>query len=424
MAKAAAVDCDTVTGGSVMLKRLQLHNFHCFVELDLELSERCLLVGSNGSGKTSLWEVMASLQDVIVRGAEVGSVFPTRSLTRWLSGEPVQKVGFELESGGEAYRYELEIAHDVERRLASIRREQLLVGGLPIYEAVDGEVRLFGDVPTAAPRTRFPFGRKRSFLPELESRGDDRRTLAFREAVANIWLLAPSPRRLEATTAGEAPWLERDGRNFSSWFRGILLERQGILQSLVDALKPTMPGLQRIAFERVSSEVRELMATFAFGGVEYKLSASELSNGQRSLLLLHGFLLGALSRPGVVFLDEPEIGLAPHEMQPWLAAMSAALDQQGGQALVISHHPAVVDYLAPVRTIRFSRPGGGPARTGEVTVETTGGTTVSEWLSRPWAYEDEHEERAGTVVNRGAQHQKLGPERRRAAPKAPPRPQA
>lgn len=377
-----------------MLKRLHLHNFNCFVGFELDISERCLLVGSNGSGKTSLWEAMASLQDVIVRGADVGRAFSTRSLTGWLRDEPVQKLGFDLESGDETYRYELEITHDVDRRLASIRREQLLVGGLPIYESVDGEVRLYGDVPAAAPHTRFPFGRKRSFLPDLERRGDNERTLAFREAVANIWLLAPSPQRLDATTAGEAPWLERDGSNFSSWFRGVHLERQGILQSLVDALKPTMAGLQRIAFERVSSEVRELMLTFSFQGVEYKLSAAELSDGQRSLLLLHGFLLGAMNGPAVAFLDEPEIGLAPHEMQPWLAAMSAALDEHSGQALVISHHPAIVDYLAPVRTIRFSRPGGGPAHTNEITLETTGGMSVSEWLSRPWAYEDEHEERA------------------------------
>lgn len=58
---------------------------------------------------------------------------------------------------------------------------------------------------------------------------------------------------------------------------------------------------------------------------------------------------------------------------------------------MISHHPQVLDYLASARTFRFSRPGGGATRVDEVTLETTGGTRVSEWLSRPWAYEDEHE---------------------------------
>src|SRR5262249_13231422 len=94
----------------------------------------------------------------------------------------------------------------------------------------------------------------------------------------------------------------------------------------------------------------------------------------------------------LAFLDEPESGLAPHEMQPWLSALSTAVDEHDAQVFVISHHPAIIDYMAPIQTIQFSRPNAGPARVDEVTLETTGGTSVSEWLSRPWVYEDEHEE--------------------------------
>jgi predicted ATPase len=376
-----------------MLKRLQIHNFNCFADLELDLTSRMLLVGSNGSGKTSLWEAMRNLRAIIVQGAEVGSVFPTRSLTRWLLNEPVQRLVMDLASAGQEYRYTIEILHDPVRRVAAIQREQLLANGLALYESSEEEVRLYGDDPKPAPRTRFPFGRKRSFLPELDG-SEHRLALAFREAIASFWLLAPSPQRIETTTAGETTWLHPSGKNFLSWFRGLALERPRLLQDLTETLEPAMPGLRRISFARISSEVRELRLTFKVRETEYDLSIGELSDGQRSLLLLHGFLLGAMDRAALTFIDEPETGLAPHEMQPWLASMSSALDQHGGQALFISHHPAVIDYLAPARTVRFSRPGGGPARTDEITLETTGGTTVSEWLSRPWAYEDEDEERA------------------------------
>ncbi|WP_437511376.1 AAA family ATPase [Sorangium sp. So ce1099] len=375
-----------------MLTSVLIHNYNCFVDFTIELPRRLLIVGSNGAGKTSLWEALAGLQDVIVRSTEAATAFPTRSLTRWLHGDPVQRFAIGMELNAEPYHYELEIVHDVARQQASIRREQLTVGGMVLYEALDGDVRLYGDRPSGAPRTSFPFGRKRSFLPDMEPRDDNQRTIAFREALAKVWLLAPSPRRLEPTTAGEAPWLDRDGRNFSSWFRGVLVERPGLGNALLEALRPTLPGLRSVAFERISSEARELMLTFRAEGADYKLSAGELSDGQRSLVLLYGFLLGAIDQATLAFLDEPETGLAPHEMQPWLAAMSATLDKHEGQALVSSHHPAVIDYMAPSRTVRFSRPGGGPARLDEVTLETAGGVRISEWLSRPWAYEDEHEE--------------------------------
>jgi predicted ATPase len=377
-----------------MLSHVSIHNYGCFVGFTLELPRRLLIVGSNGSGKTRFWEALAGLQDVIVRGVDVETAFPTRSLTRWLPDDPGQQFAIDVELGAETFRYVLAIVHDRDRRTAAIRREQLSIGGRPLYENVDGYVILYGDESVEDVRARFPFNRKRSCLADLELREDTRHTLAFRDAVASMWLLAPAPRRLEPTTTNEALWLDRDGKNFASWFRGVLVERPELGNELLEVLRPTLPGLHKVGFERVSSEIRELMLTFRAGGSDYKLSAAELSDGQRTLLLLHGFLLGALDRAALAFVDEPETGLAPHEMQPWLSAMSSALDKHDGQAFVISHHPAIVDYMAPRATIRFSRPGGGPARAEEVTLETTGGTSVSEWLSRPWAYEDEHEEPA------------------------------
>ncbi|UQA56243.1 AAA family ATPase [Polyangium aurulentum] len=374
-----------------MLQHVSIHNYKCFAGFELALPRQALFVGSNGSGKTSLWDALAGLQDLIVRGADVATVFPTNTLTRWRKDEPVQQFAITLDVGGDTGRYELEIGHDQKRRIPTIRREELRLNGRTLQRTFEGAVLIQNWVPLS---TRLAFSRKLSYLSAIDASDENERAIAFREAIANLWMLAPSSGRLEPTTRTEAPWLERDRANFPSWWRGVLVERPQVNSQLVEALRPVMPGLQNIAFERISSEVRELMLSFRRENADYKLSASELSDGQRSLLLLYGFLFGALDRPATVFMDEPETGLAPHEMQPYLSAMSEALDRHDGQALVISHHPAVIDYIAPAATVRFSRPGGGPARVEEVTLETTGGTSVSEWLSRSWAYEDEHDEPA------------------------------
>ena len=63
-----------------MLTRVAINNYNCLVGFELvEVPRRLLLVGSNGSGKSSLWEALVALQDLIVRGADVTDVFPTRS---------------------------------------------------------------------------------------------------------------------------------------------------------------------------------------------------------------------------------------------------------------------------------------------------------------------------------------------------------
>jgi len=370
-----------------MLTRVAIHNFKSLVNFDHELPRRLLLVGSNGSGKSSLWEALVGLQDVIVRGADVAEAFPTRCLNRW-SGERTQKFEFDIRVGDHTYTYRLELEHDTKKQSASMLGDQLRLGQRVLYENVHGEVRLYG-IP-GEPRTSFPFGRKRSFIPELEPKEGNEHVIAFRAAMGELWMIQHHPARIEPTSSEEGGWLERDGRNFSSWFRGVLADDPELGSQLNEALRPTMPGLQKIAFERISQKVRELMLQFRTGDHDYSVSVSELSDGQRSLLLLHGLLVGAFAHARLAFLDEPEMGLAPHEMQPWLAQTTAVLDAHHGQLFVISHHPAVVDYLAPEKTLRFSRPDGGPTRIDEVTLEATGGLRVSEWLSRSWAYEDEH----------------------------------
>jgi predicted ATPase len=373
-----------------MLTRIAINNYNCLVGFEVELPRRLLLVGSNGSGKSSLWEALVGLQDVIVRGADVADAFPTRSLTKWLGDAEKQEFEFDFRSADHIYTYRLELEHNTRKQTASLLGDQLKLDGHTIYQNLHGTVSIWPETP-GQPNTSFPFGRKRSFLPELEAKSDNAHITAFRGAISELWLIKHNPTRITPTTAEEVDWLERDGSNFSSWFRGVLADKPEVGNLLNEALRPAMPGLQKIAFDRISQKVRELMLQFRTRGHDYSVSASEISDGQRSLLLLHGLLVGAFDHARLAFLDEPEMGLAPHEMQPWLAQAMATLDEHDGQLFVISHHPAVVDYLAPERTLRFSRPNGGPTRIDEVTLETTGGIRVSRWLASTSVYEDEHE---------------------------------
>lgn len=376
-----------------MLSRIHLHNYNCFENFELELSQRLLIVGSNGSGKSSLWEALASIQDIAVRGHEVTDEFPTRTLTRWLH-EDAQRFALEFQLGTDRYRYELELVHDRRRRVPTIALERVALQGdisRSLYEIKDGKVHLYGDHPSPSPRTTFDFGRKRSFLPDLEEGHDNQRLIAVREALGALWLLAPS-RRFEATASDEALWLDRRGQNLAAWLRGLFAERAGMSAALLEDLRPIMVGLQDIGMKPISRDVRELSLTFRGAGRDYPSAVDELSDGQRILLLLYAFRRGIVDRTVTAFVDEPETGLAPHEMQPWLAAMSADVEERGGQFLAASHHPAVVDYMAPHRAVRLFRPGGMAVRFDEVTLETTGGARVSEWLSQPWAYEDEHDQ--------------------------------
>jgi len=65
-----------------MLTRIHVDNFRCLVNFDLKLDRLNLLLGENGSGKSTVFHVLRRLQDFLSGEVNVDSVFPSADLTR------------------------------------------------------------------------------------------------------------------------------------------------------------------------------------------------------------------------------------------------------------------------------------------------------------------------------------------------------
>lgn len=64
-----------------MLKRLYADNFRCLENFEIRFGESNLLLGRNGTGKTSVFDVLRKIQDLVVRGLKVDQVFPAHDLS-------------------------------------------------------------------------------------------------------------------------------------------------------------------------------------------------------------------------------------------------------------------------------------------------------------------------------------------------------
>ena len=51
-----------------MLKRIYIDNFRCLVDFELELDEVNLFVGLNGSGKSSVFDLLRKIQGFVSHG--------------------------------------------------------------------------------------------------------------------------------------------------------------------------------------------------------------------------------------------------------------------------------------------------------------------------------------------------------------------
>ncbi|HKI05833.1 MAG TPA: hypothetical protein VKK31_27885 [Thermoanaerobaculia bacterium] len=340
-----------------MLKRIFADNFRALVNFEFRPGQLSLLLGGNGSGKTTVFEVLGKLRDLIVLGLPASDLF-SLTRTRWETRD-VQRFEVDVEGDGGIYRYVLEIQHPEETHgKPFIRSENVTFDGVLLYRSSAGEIQLYRDDQSAGPV--FPFRPDQSFLPYLDPPGARQMTrlAAFKELVAGFWIVQPNPFVIDLVSKEDQVSLDRNGRNFPSFFSYLNSERPDVRTELEKRLHDALPGFRNLLFRRVG-DAKLLLAAFSEDDklpVEYNLL--ELSEGQRVLAVLYAAVCGLFHREAVLCFDEPDNFVSLSEIQPWLQVLRDTLELRGGQAMIISHHPEVMDYLALDSLWQFERPSG------------------------------------------------------------------
>ena len=92
-----------------MLQRVYIDNFRCFVNFELSLAQQQLILGLNGTGKSTLLDALRHLKQLIAGDALPDVLFPYRSRTRWQSS-PQQTFELHVMLEDSSYRFRLELS--------------------------------------------------------------------------------------------------------------------------------------------------------------------------------------------------------------------------------------------------------------------------------------------------------------------------
>lgn len=339
-----------------MLTRIFADNFRALVNFELRPARLSLLLGDNGSGKTSILNVLGSLRDLIVLGSTSAELF-SHTRTKWEMRD-VQRFELDFQTGGGKFHYALEIQHPQgEQEQPFIRSESVNFEGELLYRYAEGQVQLHYVDDAEGPV--FPFRSDQSFLSSLASTRSPSlsRIGEFIELVAGLWILQPNPFAMELASKQDQSFLMRNGYNFASYFEHLNAERPDVRVALEERLQEALPGFRNFLFRRLW-DGRLLLASFGDEKHKAAYGLGELSEGQRILFVLYAAVFGHLRPSSLLCFDEPDNFVSLPEIQPWLQTLRDTLDEQGGQALIISHHPEVIDYLALDSVLRFERPSG------------------------------------------------------------------
>jgi predicted ATPase len=365
-----------------MLTRVYIDNFRSFVNFEYRPERKQLLLGANGSGKSSFLDAIRYLKQ-FVEGTE--NPFTQSTRTRW-QDRPLQVVEIEALLDRKKYEYRVEIRFAPETRQLSVNLESLKVSGVSVFELANGEVHFFPNNSNQSTAVPMETTKSTLHLSQL-SNSHVRRFVEWLESV-HCFRIDEYPSAMNESADREERQPDDELENLAGWYRHLALAYPGETVRFTDSMKEALDGFQALRFSPEEDGVNKLRADFmvsAKKSVNYSLS--ELSEGQRCLIALYMILHFLIARGHTVFIDEPDNFIALREIQPWLLAAEEAVEDHDGQLILISHHPEILNQWATEYGLRFFREENGHVRTQKFKADPDGNLQPSELIARGW--EDE-----------------------------------
>lgn len=349
-----------------MLRRLYIDNFRTFQNLEWRPGPVALLLGRNGAGKSALFEVLYRVRGLVWGELLLSEVLPSTTCTRWdLRKE--QRFEIDVDGSDGTFKYRLLVEHDLDRGENRVIEETLHHGDTTLFTFIAGQIQLYKDSGDRGPT--FAGNWRRSGLGMVVPGASNKRLTGFKEWLGGLVVLRPNPANIHGRAEREDPALEPNCGNFASWYRTMWQEHPSDVSQALAALATVLDGFTGLSIRVDEQRIGWLRALFADPGdrnhrrKDISLEFSELSDGQRALIVLYVVLYTQIGTGRTVAIDEPDNYASLDEVQPFLMeALTRVGDSEGSQLFIISHHPGYIDQLAPNDGFVVSREGGGPSR--------------------------------------------------------------
>lgn len=337
-----------------MLQRLYVHNFRCLenFELSLKATSSALLIGKNGSGKSTIASVLELLQNIGRGVNRMGQLIHPKDFAAGRSNVPIR---FEIEVllEDKLYKYTLALELPENFRELRVSEEELLVSGELIYSREEAQVDL------ASRNAQFLVDSHLVALPVIQEPSID----IFKTWLARMIILAPIPALMSGESHGETLEPKRDGSNFGEWFSGLLSRYPAAYTQADKYLRQVMPDIQDFLNEPMGKETKSMVVRFAVEPMMVNFSTKanlsvdfkDLSDGEKCFFLC-AVVLAANQYYGPLFCfwDEPDNYLSLSEVGHFVMALRRSFRSQG-QFLATSHNQEAIRKFSDENTFVLER---------------------------------------------------------------------
>lgn len=336
------------------IESIRLKNFKSFQDSEFsDLPNFCVVVGANGTGKSSFFSLFDFLRDALASNVNSalnrlgGSRGFHEVRTRNAAGPMEIELKFRIQEEGPLTTYFLRI--NEERGRAFVEREVL-----KYRRGSSGQPWHFLD---------FSRGKGTAVTNELDSVADvaelDREEQALKSpdilaikglsqferfpavmALGNLienWHVSDFhiSRARSAPDAGHAEHLSREGENLALVIEYLYKHERPIFDKILSLLKMRVPGISNVE-SKITEEGRVLLK-FQDGAFQEPFAARHVSDGTIKMLAYLTLLYDPAPHP-LLCVEEPENQLYPKLL--WeLAEEFRAYANRGGQVFVSTHSP-------------------------------------------------------------------------------------
>ena len=330
-----------------MIRRLYVHNYRCFENFELNLSglSSALLIGKNGSGKSTVAHALEVLQKISRGTNRIGQL--VKPLDFGLVGQSApMRFELDVEVANHIYRYALALELPDGFSELRVLAEALYVDDAPVFTRNAAQV----EVQAA----HFQMDWHMLALPLIQGQpGPD-----FKLWLSRLAILRPIPSLIEGSYEEESLQPSVDATNVGAWLGGILKGAPAAYAKVYSYLKELMPDFSEIRVVQTGEGQHQVVLRFQQNGNQNKsLTFARLSDGEKCFVI-SAALLAAQDAYGPItcFWDEPDTHLAIDEVGHFMTALRRSA-LSGGQFICTSHHQEGIRSFSADNTLVLFRRG-------------------------------------------------------------------
>jgi len=333
-----------------MLQRLYVHNFRCLENFELKLKDisSALLIGKNGSGKSTIGAALEVFQSIGRGVNRVGDLVKWRDFSRGRADIPIR---FEVEVLLEEklYKYELVLELPEGFKGLRVREEILYFGERILYSRKGAEVSL----EMRQDNPKFMVDWHLIALSIIQDSPADPLRI-FKTWLANIIILAPIPQLMSGESREETLRPTPNVSNFGDWISGLLSRYPAAYNKIFNYVHGVIPDFEQFENEIIAKGARNTVVSFTSGTARLSLDFNQLSDGQKCFFICGMVLATNYHQPSFFFWDEPDNYVSLSEVGHFISELQSSFKNKG-QILITSHHEETISRFFDESTFVLDR---------------------------------------------------------------------